>query len=310
MKILHYMKRENSGLARSTLELVKYEERQGHTVVLKEPGSDMPIYGIEGSGADVEVIHSQLPADHYFSTVPKIMEQHGEPLSSVGNGVSMKAICDLSSRVDAFICMRREEQPIWNLIKRTYLVRKGIDLETYRHLDGITEKLAGEPSILYYENARGIRNPLYLLAAMPEVFQRFPKARLYIYNMTDQRMKETFQTFVKTCKMWACGVAGIEGPVDDVNMLLNRIDLVVSCLTPLYARSIEAFGAGKILLCPGYKEPGYPFPCDLDPSSLAAAIINAWERYESFDARKWAEERHDANDMAFECVKVYERYVR
>ena len=309
MKIVHFMKKENSGLARCTLELAKYEERLGHQAVIKEPGNNMPIYGIEGDGGDIEIIHSQLPPEHYFNNTPRIMVQHGEPLSSVANGVSMKAICDLSSKVDAFLCFRREEWPIWSMIKRTHLVRKGIDLEMYHPLEGITEKLPGEPAILYYENIRGIRNPLYLIAAMPEVFKRFPKARLYIYNVTEQKTKETFNTFMRTCKVWAAGVVGLEGPVNDVNLLLNRVDLVVSCLFPLYARSIEAFGAGKPLLCPGYHEQGYPYPCTLDPASLAEGLIAAWEKIELFDARQWAVERHNVEDTVKECLAIYERYV-
>ncbi len=309
MKILHFLKKENSGLARCTLELAKYEERQGHAVVIKEPGTDMPFYGVEGAGGDIELIHSQLPAEHYFNHIPKGMWQHGEPLSSVGNGVSMKAICDLASRVDFFVCMRREEWPIWSMIKRTFLVPKGVDLEVYTPLEGITEKLPGEPSILYYENMRGMRNPLYLLVAMQEIFKKFPKARLYIYNVTDPKMKETFTTFSRACKLWACGVVAFEGPVNDVNLLLNRVDLVVSCLYPLYARSIEAFGAGKPLICPGYKEPGYEYTCELDPLSIAETVMRAWDKYERFDARKWAEERHDVNQTVAESIKIYERYL-
>lgn len=308
LKILHYLKKENSGLARCTLELAKYEERAGHQVVIKEPHTDMPMYGVEGAGADVECIHSQLPPEHYFNTAPRIMWQHGEPLSSVGNGVSMKAICDLSSKVDAFICMRRREWPVWNTIKRTYLVPKGIDLEAYKPLEGITEKLQGEPAILYAENWRGTRNPLYACIAMQQVYKRFPKARLYLYNCTDEKMKETFTTFLRTCKLWACGVVGIQGPVNDINLLYNRVDMVVSCLFPLYARSMECFGAGKPLICPGYDEPGYPFLCELDPQSIAEAIIDCWEKIETFDARAWATEHHDVARTVEESVKVYERY--
>lgn len=308
MKVLHYMKKEQSGLARTTLELVKYEERLGHQVILKSPGDDVAIYGIEGDGADIEIIHSQLPSEHYFNQTPKLMLQHGEPLSSVGNGISMKAICDLSSRVDAFICMRKTEWPIWSLIKRTYLVRKGIDLEVYKPYDGITEKLPGEPSILYYENMRGTRNPLYLLAAMPEIFQKFPKARLYIYGVTDQKMSDTFQAFLKTCKLWAAGVTPLQGPVDDVPLLLNRIDIVVSCLYPLIARSIEAFGVGKALIAPGYDNEQYPWHCTLSPESIAEAVIACWSDYDKIDYRQHAIGFHNVEDMAKECLAVYERY--
>ena len=269
----------------------------------------MPMYGVEGDGADIEVIHSQLPPEHYFNGLPRVMWMHGEPLSSVGNGVSMKAICDLANRVDAFICMRRAEHSIWNMIKRTYLVRKGIDLEVYRPMEGITEKLQGEPSILYYENIRGMRNPLYLLAAMPAVFKAFPKARLYVYNVQDQKMKDTFSSFSRACKLWACGVAAFEGPVNDVNLLLNRVDIVVSCLYPLYARSLEALGAGKALICPGYEGEHYPWQCTLAPESFAEAIIGCWSNYDKINYRDYATTYHNVEDTVRESVAVYERYM-
>ena len=309
MKILHYMKKENSGLARCTLELAKYEERLGHQVVVKEPGNDMPMYGVEGSGADIELIHSQLPPEHYHNTVPKVMWMHGEPLSSVSNGVSMKAICDLANRIDAFICMRREEWPIWNSIKRTYLVSKGIDLEVYKPLDGITEKLQGEPAILYCENWRGQRNPLYLCVAMQQVFQKFPKARLFLYNCQDKKMEETFTTFLRACKLWACGVTGVQGPVNDINLLYNRVDIVVSCLFPLVARSLECFGAGKALICPGYQNEHYPWHCVLSPESIAEAIIACWSDYEKINYRQHAIAFHNVEDTVQQSLKIYERYV-
>src|SRR5574343_1414563 len=147
MKILHHMRRENSGLARTTLEIVKYEQRHGHKVCIKEPTSEMPIYGRMNGDADIHCIHSQLGLQAYHDNKPKVMFMNGEPLSSVANGISMKAIVDLAPLVDAFIAMRRDELPIWSSIKRTFLVDKGIDLEVYKPLDGITEKLSGEPSI-------------------------------------------------------------------------------------------------------------------------------------------------------------------
>ena len=92
----------------------------------------------------------------------------------------MKAICDLASRVDAFIAMRKDEMSIWSSIKRTYLVNKGIDLEMYKPVEGMLEKLSGEPAVLYCENWRGQRNPLYLCVAMEKVWKKYPKARLQI----------------------------------------------------------------------------------------------------------------------------------
>jgi len=311
MNILHWMKKENSGLARTTLEVVKYEERQGHKVCVKEPTGEMPVYGTMNGNADIHCIHSQLGLKGYHDNIPKIMFMHGEPLSSVANGVSMKAIVDLSPLVDAFICMRKEEKIIWDSIKRTYLVDKGIDLEVYRPLDGITEKLSGEPSILYVENWRQQRNPLYLCIAMQEVYKKFPNARLHLYNCNDKKMQETFLALSKNNKWWPF-LRSLQGAVnggEEVNLLYNRVDIVVSCLYPLYARSIESFGAGKAFVSPGYKEHDYPFQCDLQPESIAKAIINCWENYNKIDYRKWAEDHHDASKSARQCIDVYKRYL-
>jgi len=182
VNILHWLRKENSGLFHTTLEIANYEEKQGHTVTLRQPTGEDVFYG-NGAEPDVELIHSQMAPTSYHNGKPKFMWMHGEPLSSVGNKVSMKAIVDLAPVVDAFICMREEEHIVWNSIKRTYYVPKGIDLERYKPLGRITEKLPGEPAVLYVENWRGQRNPLYLCVAMQEVWKKFPKARLHLVNV-------------------------------------------------------------------------------------------------------------------------------
>ena len=123
---------------------------------------------------------------------------------------------------------------------------------------------------------------------------------------------ETFSTLVKNAKLWTF-VRSIEGavkPGKSVNELLNRCDVVVSCLHPLYARSIEALAAGKGFLCAGYTDPEYPFHCDLEPTSMAEAIINLWEHgCGKFDFRAWAELKHNVADTVRQCVKIYEGYL-
>jgi glycosyltransferase involved in cell wall biosynthesis len=255
------------------------------------------------------VIHSQLNVKAYHDKIPKVMWMHGEPLSSVGNGISMKAIIDLAPLCDAFICMRKDELAIWNTIKRTYLVPKGIDLEKYKPLTGeLPEKLSGEPSVLYVENWRKERNPLYLCVAMEQVYKKFPNARLHLYNCQDKKMLDTFQSLYKHNKWWTF-LRTINGPEKDVNALYNRADIVVSCLHPLYARSIEAFGAGKAFIGPGYKEHDYPWQCDMHPDSMADAIIRCWEGYGKVDYRKWAEQYHDVNETVKQATAIYERYL-
>lgn len=322
MKITSYMRKEKSGLAFSTLELVKAAEEQGHGVCLREPtdaeGAAGPVlYGDANQQPDVETVHSQMPVHSYFNRVPKFFWCHGEPLSSVGNGISMKAIIDLCPKIDAFIAMRREEYAVWSTMKRTYVVPKGIDLDRFRPIevpahnpDDPTSKLSGDPAVLYVEHWRGQRNPLYLLVAMQEVFRRYPKARLHLFNCTDKKMSDTFKLLINHNKLWPY-VRTLHGPVadGDVNRLYNRADIVVSCLYPLYARSIEAFGAGKAFIGPGYTDPDYPFHCTLDPDSMAAAICDCWENYDKVDFRAWAEQKHDVRETVRQAVQIYQRYL-
>lgn len=304
---MHYVKKENSGLFRTTLELANYEEKQGHGVCLREPQAEAPIYGTMRE-PDVELIHSQMPITRYHDGKPKFMWMHGEPLSSVGNGVSMKAIVDLAPAMDAFIAMRKDEMIVWNSIKRTYYVRKGIDLDIYHPLEGVTERLSGEPAVLYVENWRGQRNPLYLCVAMQEVWKKYPNARLHLYNCTDKRMSETFKALIQNNKWWTF-VRSLQGTEKDINLLYNRADMVVSGLYPLYARGIEAFGAGKAFIGPGYHEDDYPWTCELQPESMAATIIKCWENYGQVNYRQWAIDHHDVADTVKESVVIYERYL-
>lgn len=315
------MRREKSGLAFTTLELVKAEEQQGHRVCLREPTDKegLPgavLYGTPDFVPDVEFIHSQMPLTSYHNRVPKLMYMHGEPLSSVGNGVSMKAIVDLAPKVDAFIAMRQEEAAIWQTIKRTYVVPKGIDLERFHPVDvpphddkNDASKLAGEPAVLYCEHWRGSRNPLYWCVAMEQVYQKYPKARLHLYNVQDKKMYETFKSLIAANKWWPF-IRTLNGPVadKDVNLLYNRADIVVSGLYPLYARSIEAFGAGKAFIGPGYEDPQYPWHCALHPDSMAKAIIDCWEGYRTIDYRFWAEQKHDVHETVRQALAIAQRY--
>lgn len=308
MKILHYMNREDSGLGRTTLELAKYEELAGHTATIRQPTGGGLIYG-HGKEYDISCAHHQLDPANYHDGKPKFLWMHGEPLSSVGNGISMRALVEMAPMCSAFIAMRKDEVPIWKSLKNeTYLVTKGIDLDVYKPLPGITERLSGEPAVLYYENWRGQRNPLYWCVAMQEVHKKYPNARLHLYNCSDKRMVDTFQSLNTHCHWWPF-LRSISGPDPDVNMLLNRVDIVVSGLFPLYARSIEAFGAGKAFISPGYKEFDYPWTCDYDPHSMAQAIIKCHENYDKVNYRQWAVDHHNVKDTVDQSIEIYKRYL-
>lgn len=313
MRLCHWMKREVSGLAFTTLEICKEEERQGHQVCIREPSGNV-LYGVPfpNDDYDVDLIHSQFPITQYNSSKPKFLWCHGEPISSVGNGVSMKACLDLAQQCDALICMRKEEQDYWSLIKRTYYVGKGIDLDLFKPLPITDEpKLSGAPAVLYMEHWREYRNPLPLVVAMEKVVRQYPEARLHLYNVTSKKMYETFDKLIKECKLWRF-VRSLQGPVppQDVNKLLNRADIIVSCLDPLYARSIEALAAGKAFLCPGYDHPDYPFHCRLRPDEMAAEIIRIWEEgVGKFDFRAWAEKHHNIADVVKRTIGIYQSYL-
>ena len=87
------------------------------------------------------------------------------------------------------------------------------------------------------------------------------------------------------------------------------MDIVVSGLFPLYARSIEAFGAGRAFISPGYRENGYPWTCDYDPLSMADAIIRCFENYDKVDYRKHAEKYHNVKDTVEQSIEIYKRFL-
>ena len=309
MHITKWLRKENSGLFYTTLEHAKYEERAGHTITCREPHTGNILYGPD-SPPDVHTIHSQVGIQAYHDGAPKLMLMHGEPLSSVANGVSLKAILDLAQHVDAFICLRQEEAEVWRTIKRTYVVPKGIDLELFAPATDPVEKLEGNPAVLYYENWRGQRNPLYPLIAMKLVWQQLPEARLHLYNCTDKKMHETFSALIKQCKLWPY-VRSLMGQVThaEVPALLNRADIVVSGLYPLYARGIEALGCGKAFIGAGYKEAGYPWQTEMSPEAMAATIIDCWGDYDKVNYRQWALDHHDEAESAKQRCAIYQRYL-
>jgi hypothetical protein len=168
--------------------------------------------------------------------------------------------------------------------------------------------LSGNPAVLYVEHWRGQRNPLYLCMAMEQVHQKYPDARLHLYNLTDKKMSDTFKALSDHNKWWPF-LRSMQGKVENPNLLYNKADIVVSCLYPLYARSIEAFGAGKAFIGPGYTDPDYPFHCDLHPDSIAKAIIDCHENYDKVDYRKWAEEKHDVQETVRQSLDIYRRFL-
>ena len=145
---------------------------------------------------------------------------------------------------------------------------------------------------------------------MQEVWKKLPGARLHLYNCPGGKMFETFRSLINHNK-WSVFVRTINGPVPDaeINKLYNRADIVISGLYPLYARSIEAFGAGKAFIGPGYTDPDYPWHCDYSPESMAQSILDCWSDYGKLDYRKWAEQKHDVVETVKQTIDIYNRYL-
>jgi glycosyltransferase involved in cell wall biosynthesis len=209
--------------------------------------------------------------------------------------------------------MRKEEWPIWNAIRRTYVVSKGIDLTKFKPLE--VEKLPGEPAILYYENWRNQRNPLIACLAVQELRKVYPKAQLHLYNCPGGKMFDTFSKLITHCR-WYTFIGSLKGAEKDVPTLLNKADIVVSGLYPLYARGIEAFGCGTGFVGPGYREHDYPYQCDLEVFSMKNALARCWSdvgsqgrEYAQMYFRKWAEQHHNVTDTVKQTIDVYNRYL-
>src|ERR1043165_9373078 len=94
VRIVKQMRQERSGLERTCLEHARYEAKAGHDVAIREPQGRL-LWG-QDFEPDVVTIHSQMSPEFYHDKAAKIFLCHGEPLSSVGNGVSFKAILDLA----------------------------------------------------------------------------------------------------------------------------------------------------------------------------------------------------------------------
>ena len=129
--------------------------------------------------------------------------------------------------------------------------------------------------------------------------------------MTDKKMHDTFSALIKYAKLWPF-VRTLSGPVayDKVPLLLNRCDIVVSALYPLFARSVESLGCNKAFISAGYRIPGYPWTVpEYSPEAFAETIISCWENYDKCNYRQWAETHHDEAESSRQRCAIYEKYI-
>ena len=306
MKILHWLRKENSGLFHTTVELAKYEERLGHTVSLRLPPENQTFYGPTNDDFDIHCIHSQIHPSYYKDSKPKMLFMHGEPDYSTMSKGATNSIMDLVPIVDAFIAFNPAEAKIWNSFKRTYCITKGVDLEKYKPIK-LRQKLTGSPAILYCEHWRQFRNPLHILVALEKVYRKIPGMRFYPFGCP----KEDQAFWLKMIKQnrYVTYCPGIFQRQNEMAKLLNLADIVVSPVFPSYGRvSLEALACNKPVVAYS-SNPHATYKCDpYDVNDIAEKIIACCEEMPNGQA-KYAAEHLDAKTMAKEAIEIYERFL-
>jgi glycosyltransferase involved in cell wall biosynthesis len=306
LRILHWVKREKSGLFKTTLELAKYEERQGHQISLRTPSDNKLIYGFAGDDFDIQCIHSQINPMYYKDGKPKILFLHGEPNYGILNKVSINAIMDLLPIVDAMIAFNQHEADIWNSFKRVYVIQKGIDLEMYKPKN-IGKKLKGSPAILYAEHWRGFRHPLHILAAVEKCISRVPKLRCYLFGCPDA--DKDFWLRIVRYNHYSIFTPGVFGQQNYINELLNMSDVVISPVFPSYGRvALEAMACNKPVIAYDSNPHATYQTRPYDIYDMAEKIIRCCDERPG-GQREYVLKNANAEIMAKQAIEIYQRFV-
>lgn len=307
MKIVHWIRKENSGLFRTAVELAKYEERLGHTVGLRTPKENGTFYGFADDDFDIHAIHSQIHPHYYKDGKPKILFLHGEPDYGMLHKVSTNAIMDLLPLMDCFVAFNEAEATLWNSFKRTYTITKGVDLEIYKP-QKLDKKFTGKPAILYCEHWRTFRHPFHVFVALERVKRKIPTMRFYPFGCPDSE-KEFWLRLVRQNR-YLTFCPGVFKHQQAIDKLINLSDMVVSPVFPSYGRvSLEALACNKPVVA--YKtNPHANYKCEpYDPDDMAEKIIQCWEEKPN-NQRKYAEEHLSAEQMAREAIEIYRRFLQ
>jgi len=306
LKIVHWVKREKSGLFKTTLELAKYEERKGHKISLRTPSDNKLIYGFAGDDFDIHCIHSQINPLYYKDGKPKMLFMHGEPNYGVSNKISIGAIMDLLPLVDGVISFNKEEAETWNSFKRVYIIQKGIDLEMYKPTV-VGKKLVGSPAILYSEHWRGFRHPLHVMAAAEKCLTKMPKLKVYLFGCPED--DKAFWLKLVRFNHYSLFTPGVFGQQKYINEILNMSDMVVSPVFPSYGRvALEAMACDKPTV--GYdSNPHVNYKVrPYDINDLADKIMKCYEEKPT-GQRDYVSKNANAEIMAEQAIDVYKRFI-
>lgn len=306
IKILHWLKKEQSGLFKTVVEIAKYEEKLGHHVALRTPKENQTFYGFTDDDFDVHAVHSQINPHYYKDDKPKVLFLHGEPDYGMLHKISTQAIMDLIPLMDCLVAFNPDEGKIWDSFKRTYTIPKGVDLEKYKPL-ALDKSLNGNPVILYCEHWRTFRHPMHVFIAMERVIRKIPTAIFYPFGCPKE--EQPFWLRLVKQNRYTAFCPGVFQRQNDMTSLMNLADVVVSPVFPSYGRvSLEAIACGKPVVA--YKtNPHANYKCEpYDPDDMAEKIIQCYEEKPTLQ-REYAEKNLDAMDMAKGAVEIYRRFV-
>ena len=306
MKILHWLKKEKSGLFQTTVELAKYEEKLGHIVALREPAKNETFYGFRDDDFDIHCIHSQINPHYYKDGKPKILFLHGEPDYGMMNKISIQAILDMVSVIDCMVSFHPDEARMWNSFKRTYTITKGVDLEKYKEEDK-GKKLKGSPAILYAEHWRTFRHPFHVFVALEKVYKKLPNMRFYPFGCPDSE-KEFWKRLVRQNRynIFTPGVFQVQKSISD---LINLCDILVSPVYPSFGRvSLEAKACNKPVVAYNTNKHADYQCAPYNPDDMADKILQCWEEKKN-GQREYAEKNLSAEMMAKEAIEIYRRFV-
>jgi len=307
MKIIHWLKEENSGLFRTTAELTAEEIKQGHAVSLRNPFTAKTFFGFADDDFDIHCVHSQIHPHYHKDNKPKVLFLHGEPDYGMLHKISVNAIMTLAPIMDAFIAFNEQEATIWNSFKRTVIVPKGVNLEMYRPID-TKKKLQGQPAILYAEHWRSFRHPLHVFIAMERVMKKLPKAKFYPFGCPKED-KDFWMKLIKQ-NQYTYFTKGVFQPQTNMPGLLNLADIVVSPVFPSYGRvSLEALACDKPVVA--YKtNPHATYVCEpYNPDDMAEKIIQCYEEKPT-GMREYAEKNLSITQMAERAIEIYRKLCR
>lgn len=313
MNIVHWVHTGASGLISTTKVLAKYEARFGHTVELRDPGTNENIEGphFTDDEIDIHCAHHQLFQRYIKDQKPKFIFLHGEMSYCLSTPGSLEATYNLMAIGDAAISFQEYDSELWRSFGKVHTIRKGVDLEIWKRPEvPIVKATPGIPSILYMEHWHWAKNPIYTMLAI-ERLQRDYNTEIGLFMIgcpPDQAQRWT--TLIQRNRYGF--IKGMAGFMPHPELLIPKYDMVVSPVFPSYGIvPMEAIACGVPAVAYD-SNPDATFPCrPYDIGDMCRAIKECIENPpKPEDLRAYAEKTFSGEQMAADACEIYEYYLK